>query len=221
MEGTDGSGKQTQTEALTQALKEQGFFVRRISYPHYEDASSALVKMYLSGAFGTDPESVNPYTASIFYAADQIAYYLSDWKKDFQKENSIIIADRYLGSNATYQGAKLTEPEKRQEYLDWLIQLYRDRMEAPIPDITFWLDVEDSVSQKLRQRRKNKITGQSCQDIHESNFKYLQECNAMGRLVAKQYGWHTIQCSENGVIRPVSDITSELLTTTLAFLREG
>ena len=81
IEGLDGSGKATQTQKLYETLKADNRKVMKVSFPDYESNSSALVKMYLSGEFGTDPDSVNPYAASSFYAVDRFASYAKNWKE--------------------------------------------------------------------------------------------------------------------------------------------
>ena len=48
IEGVDGSGKQTQTEKLYDRLKREGQRVMKVSYPRYDKASSAMVRLYLS-----------------------------------------------------------------------------------------------------------------------------------------------------------------------------
>ena len=73
IEGLDGSGKATQAKRLAAALQQHGKRVREISFPNYDSDSSTLVKMYLSGAFGTQPGDVNAYAASSFYAVDRYA----------------------------------------------------------------------------------------------------------------------------------------------------
>lgn len=66
IEGLDGSGKATQAQRLFDSLKSRNKDVIQVSFPDYESDSSALVKMYLKGEFGTDPNAVNPYAASSF-----------------------------------------------------------------------------------------------------------------------------------------------------------
>ena len=68
IEGLDGSGKATQARRLTKALVDREIPVREVSFPDYDSDSSALVRMYLSGQFGTDPQDVNAYAASSFFA---------------------------------------------------------------------------------------------------------------------------------------------------------
>lgn len=78
-EGTDGSGKATQTRLLVQRLQQEGKSLRQITFPRYDNDSSALIRMYLGGEFGTEPGAVNAYAASAFYAVDRFASYKQDW----------------------------------------------------------------------------------------------------------------------------------------------
>ena len=107
IDGVDASGKQTHTELLCKKLEESGFEVLRLSFPDYESPSSTLVKMYLSGDFGTNPEDVNAYAASSFFAADRFASFRMKWKKDYEKKNTVIVADRYTSANMIHQASKL------------------------------------------------------------------------------------------------------------------
>ena len=68
IEGLDGSGKATQAKLLADTLAQKGENVRKITFPDYESDSSALVKMYLKGEFGSKPGDVNAYAASAFYS---------------------------------------------------------------------------------------------------------------------------------------------------------
>ena len=74
-EGTDGSGKATQTRLLVEALEQRGRAVRKLTFPRYDQDSSMLVRMYLEGRFGKEPVDVNAYAASTFYAVDRYASY--------------------------------------------------------------------------------------------------------------------------------------------------
>ena len=105
-EGLDGSGKGTQTKLTAQRLQQQGYDLRQITFPDYESESSALVRMYLSGAFGDRPDDVNAYAASSFYAVDRYASYKTGWG-EFYREGGLVLSDRYTTSNAVHQCSKL------------------------------------------------------------------------------------------------------------------
>lgn len=74
IEGVDGSGKATQTDLLYQALQKQERPVRKVSFPNYDSPSSSLIKMYLNGEFGTDPQAVNAFATSVFFCGGSLCF---------------------------------------------------------------------------------------------------------------------------------------------------
>ena len=119
IEGIDGSGKTTQYERLMRTLSASGIGCVGTSFPNYESISGALVKAYLGGAFGNDPDSVNPYAASSFFAVDRYASFKSDrWGEEW-RNGGLVISARYTTSNAIHQASKLA-PDKRKEFFAWL-----------------------------------------------------------------------------------------------------
>ena len=193
IEGSDASGKATQTEMLHEVLVDSGFPVKKVTFPDYESESSALVKMYLHGSFGEDPEDVNPYVASTFFAVDRFASYRMKWRK-FYQEGGIIIADRYTTANMIHQAAKYTLLEERQKFLDWLWHFEFQLYELPIPDLVIFLDVPPELSRRLMQDRENKITGLEEKDIHEKNKNFMVRSYKNSLAMAEKYGWQIIDC---------------------------
>ena len=147
LEGLDGSGKGTQTKLLAQALAERGTPLRQVTFPDYESPSSALVRMYLNGEFGSDPESVNAYAASAFYAVDRYASFQRDWKAGYLR-GDLILCDRYATSNMVYQMGKVPREEWNQ-YLAWVEDFEYERLGIPRPDLVLYLDMPIEVSQRL------------------------------------------------------------------------
>ena len=47
LEGTDGSGKATQTARLLERLQGEGRDCRQVEFPRYGEESSALIRLYL------------------------------------------------------------------------------------------------------------------------------------------------------------------------------
>ena len=207
IEGVDGSGKQTQSQMLYDRLCEK-FDVRRLTFPCYESDTSALVKMYLGGEFGTKPEDVNAYASSTFYAADRVGSFLKDWGKDYNG-GKFILCDRYTTSNAVHQAGKLDGAAK-DTFLDWLFDYEYNLLGLPKPDYVFFLDVPPEVSRKLMENRNNKITGEQEKDIHEKNSEYLEKSYNNALYVAKKCGWNVIECVKDGNLRSIEDINDEI-----------
>ena len=137
IEGLDGSGKATQAKLLAQHLASQGLPVREVTFPDYASDSSALIKMYLAGQFGSKPDDVNAYAASSFFAVDRYASYKTDWGR-FYEEGGVVIADRYTTSNAVHQCSKLP-PEQWEEFLHWLFDYEFHLLGLPAPDSVIYL----------------------------------------------------------------------------------
>ena len=156
IEGLDGSGKATQAKLLAQHLASQGLPVREVTFPDYASDSSALIKMYLAGQFGSKPDDVNAYAASSFFAVDRYASYKTDWGR-FYEEGGVVIADRYTTSNAVHQCSKLP-PEQWEEFLHWLFDYEFHLLGLPAPDSVIYLQVDPAVSQRLMTRAKRTCT---------------------------------------------------------------
>ncbi len=211
IEGTDASGKETQTGLLCEYLEKEGHRVFRLTFPDYESPSSALVKMYLGGDFGTEPDAVSPYAAALFYAADRYASFKTKWGS-MMDEDVYIVADRYVSSNIIYQAAKLHGTE-RTDFIEWLNDLEYGRLGLPKPDKVIFLNMEPEAAQKLMEGRKNKITGKSEKDIHEKDTAYLRRVYDSACAAAKDLGWTEIKCSENGLPRSVESISADIVSS--------
>lgn len=211
IEGLDGSGKATQAEALVRTLEEQGKRVRKVSFPDYGSDSSALVKMYLRGAFGSKPDDVNAYAASSFFAVDRYASFKSDWGA-FYRSGGVVVADRYTTSNAVHQCSKLPE-EQWDEYLQWLFRYEYDLLGIPAPDRVIYLRVDPVVSQRLMTGRYH--GDESKKDIHEHDVAYLNRSRAAAEYCAANLGWHTVDCARDGEMRSVEDIAADVLSLVL------
>ena len=207
IEGLDGSGKSTQLELLPKSLQSIGIDCRTVSFPNYDDDSSALVKMYLAGQFGNKPGDVNAYAASCFYACDRFASFKKDWGK-YYGEGGIIVSGRYTTSNAVHQCSKLPE-EEWEGFLSWLYDFEYNKLGIPKPDAVIFLDMPIEVSQKLLDGRYSEDGGKK--DIHEQDVAYLEKCRKAAYFTAEYSGWQKISCAEGGKPRSIEAIAADVL----------
>lgn len=209
IEGTDSSGKETQTKLLFEKLVRDGEKVKKISFPNYESPACEPVKMYLAGEFGMDAEKVNPYPASTMYAIDRYASYKTDWGK-FYNEGGIIVTDRYVTSNMVHQASKIDNTLEKESYLSWLEDLEYEKMQIPRPDMVIFLNMPTETAQELMAARKNKITGENKKDIHENNIEYLKKSHKNACEISEKYNWKEIKCVENNILKTIDDISNEV-----------
>ena len=205
IEGVDGSGKATQAKLLFEALEEKDLPARKVSFPDYDSDSSALVKMYLRGDFGSQPGDVNAYAASAFYAVDRYASFKKDWQ-GFYETGGIVVADRYTTSNAVHQCSKLPE-EQWPDFLQWLFHFEYELLGIPAPDRVLFLQTEAAVTEKLLLKRYGGDA--SREDIHEADRAYMARRAAV--YCAQRLGWTTVHCTRAGQMRTVEDIHGEIM----------
>ena len=216
IEGTDGSGKSTQFRLLTQRLENENIAFQKLVFPQYSEPSSALIRMYLGGEFGSKPTDVNAYAASTFYAVDRYASYKKVWG-NWYEQGGLVVSDRYTTSNAVHQASK--EPaEKQGEFLKWLYELEYDRLGLPRPDLTIYLDVPTDFTEQMMRRREADTN--TTADIHEQDLDYLATCRRAGRAAAEYYGWTVIQCVRDGRMRSIEDIHEEIYRHVAAILED-
>ena len=216
IEGTDGSGKSTQFRLLTSRLEAENRSFQKLVFPQYSEPSSALIRMYLGGEFGTKPSDVNAYAASAFYAVDRYASYKKVWGQWYE-EGGLIVSDRYTTSNAVHQASK--EPEDRQgDFLKWLYDFEYSKLGLPQPDLILYLDVPTDFTEAMMRRREADTNTSA--DIHEQDMTYLATCRRTGKAAAEFYGWTVIQCVKDGKMRSIEDIHEEIYRHVAACLEE-
>ena len=209
IDGTDGSGKQTQLKKLEERLDKEGIDYKKVSFPNYDSPSSALVKMYLSGEFGTHAKDVSPYIASTFFAADRYATYKKDLEEHY-KNGGIILADRYTTANMVHQAGKIADKQEREKFLDWLWDYEFNLYGLPVPTKSFFLNMPPDYAEELMKNRENKFTHEAKKDIHESDKSHLIDAyNAACDLVDK-YNWYEVKCVKENKIRTIDDIHEEI-----------
>jgi len=211
IDGTDGSGKGTQTNLIKERLEAQGYDVLLADFPQYGHKSAALVEEYLNGAFGNAHE-VDAYQASVFYAADRFAA-----KQEMQAhldKGGVIVSNRYVSANQIHQSGKISDPEELEKFLAWLDHFEYTLMGIPRPDKVFFLDVPPKISDKLVENKDDRkyIEGEKTKDIHEADPQHILDAYNRARELAGKYDeWMHIECIDNsGSMRTIEDINEEL-----------
>ena len=217
IEGLDGSGKATQAALLRDALQQRGQQVRQVSFPVYNSESSALVRMYLAGAFGQEAGDVNAYAASSFYAVDRYASYKADWGTLYHNGGTVI-ADRYTTSNAIHQCSKLPR-EQWDSYLEWLFSFEYRQLGIPEPDQVLYLRVDPEISQSLMTARYHGDEGKK--DIHERDLEYMNRSREAAEYCAKTLGWTVIDCVRDGAMRSIEALHGEIIQRLEQTLHRG
>ena len=214
LEGIDGSGKSAQYRRLCQRMDNDKIAYNHIVFPRYDKESSALIRLYLGGAFGTHPGDVNAYTASAFYAVDRFASYRDDWGRIYEN-GGLILSDRYTTSNAVHQGSKLPDAEL-PAFFRWLADLEYNKMGLPEPDLVIYLDVDLETSRRRMRRREEKTHTHA--DIHEMDSDYLARCLHTADMACQYYGWTRIPFVKDGEERDVDEKNAEIYDTILRTL---
>ena len=217
-EGIDGSGKSTQSKLFRKYLEEKGLDVVEISFPQYGKKSAGLVEEYLSGGYGSS-EEVGAYRASIFFACDR--YDASFQIKKWLKDGKVVIADRYVSSNAGHQGGKMSNPKERTDFLTWLYDLEYNIFKIPKPDIVFILKTSSQIAQEMsgkiidedKKRKKASFLGDKKRDIHELNLKHLDNALKSYLELAQKFPKHfrVVECLKDGNLLSIEIIHQKIL----------
>lgn len=205
IEGTDGSGKGTQTTKLVERLKTDGHTVHEISFPQYGKPSAAPVEEYLNGLYGTS-EEVGPYRGSILFAVDR--YAASKQIRAWLDAGDIVIANRYVNSNMGHQGGKMSDPEERKRYFAWNYTLEYETFGIPKPDINIILHVPAEVAQQLVDKKaaREYLKGKK-RDIHEDDLDHLRQAEEAYLDLASQFpDFELIRCAPDGELMSIDQV---------------
>ena len=209
IDGTDGSGKQTQFKKLKERFDKEGINYITTSFPNYDSPSSSLVKMYLAGEFGENAKEISPYIASTFYAADRYATYTKELK-EYYENGVVILADRYTTSSMIHQAGKIQDKDERKKFLDWLWNFEFRLYGLPVPTATFFLNMPPEYALKLIENRENKFTHDMKKDIHERDKNHIQDSYLAACDISNDYNWNEIHCIKDNKIKTIDEIHEEI-----------
>ncbi len=195
IEGTDGSGKQTQTRLLYDYLTKMGKKCKLIAFPNYQSESSAPVKMFLSGTFG-DVNSLNGYQVSSLYAIDRML----TMKQINIADYDYIIFDRYTPSNMIHNSRGLKSKADLDAFLNWVADFEYNKLKLPKPDKIIFLDVP--IEFTLQNMANRASDGQRmAKDVFEHE-DVQREAYSRAKYAASKMNWKTIRCVQNGAMLP-------------------
>ena len=210
IEGTDCSGKETQTKLLVKYLKENNTKVFTMSFPNYDSPTGKIVggpflgKSYISqGYFPEGAPNVDPRVSSLYYAADRL-YNLPIIQKKL-KEGYTVILDRYVYSNMAHQAGKEDDEEKRLALYNFNATLEFDLLGLPKADKVIFLYMPVEGARALRTNRPEAL------DQNEMDEKYLLKSQRAYLELAKIFNYIQIDCFENGKVRSIEDISKDVI----------
>lgn len=206
IDGSDGAGKKTQSDLLIAFLKEKKFDVSYYDFPQYDQSLfGQMVGRYLNGEFG-EADDVSPYLSSLLYAGDR--WCAADRMKKDLENGKLIISNRYTQSNMAFQSAKIADPQKKEDFLNWLEKLEFEIYNIPKPDLVIYLYMPYKISQALVDKKDARNYTQMTRDIHEKNGDFLQRVEkAYLDLAQKNPEWAKIDCCENDQLMPIEKIS--------------
>ncbi len=194
IEGTDGSGKATQTKMLYDYLVGKGYKCKLLSFPNYESRSSEPVKMYLNGELGENND-LNGYQASSLFAIDRMITMINFDLSQYD----YVLFDRYTPSNMVHQSTRIKDKAELDRFLDWVADFEYVKLRLPKPDVIAFLDVPIEVSMKLAKGRDKLKCGEA-KDILESDPTHLIMAYNNAKYVAEKFDWLRVDCVTNGEI---------------------
>lgn len=206
IDGTDGSGKKTQTELLVARLRDEGIAVEKIDFPQYGKKSAAPTEEYLNWAYG-DAAQITAYQASILYAVDRFdaSFQIKKWLD----EGKVVVSDRYVSANMGHQAGKILDLQERERFLEWVEELEYGIFAIPRPDLQFFLYVDPELSRQ-QALKVEKLNMDKAKDIHENDPQHMQHASEAFRYVAEKYGWQQIDCMQEGKMKTREEIAEEL-----------
>lgn len=209
IEGTDCSGKETQTNLLIERLEKEKTSIFKYYYPHYEDPTGKIVggpylgKAHIcEGFFPEGAANVDPKVATLYYAAD--FKYSSPLIEDNLAVGNNVILDRYCFSSFAHQGGKIANKDRRLVNYKWLDNLFFDFLNLRKPDLAILLYMPYDYALKLKEGREEKP------DQHENSPKHLKDAERAYLEVAEKYNFKIINCVEKGKIKTIEQIQEEV-----------
>lgn len=208
IEGTDCSGKNTQSKMLKEKLENDGEKVVLVSFPVYDSPTGKIVggpylgKPSISECwFKEGANNVPPKVASLYYAADRL--YNLDMINNYLEKDYIVILDRYTTSNMAHQAGKIKDKEERTKMFKWIEALEYDLLGLPRPDIKIFLHMPYEYTKRLQNNRTEL-------DEHEKSMANLINAENAYLEMTELYNFTKIECVKDGNLKDIAAISKEV-----------
>lgn len=206
IEGTECSGKETQSKLLEQNLQKMGKKCIRFEFPMYDTPTGKIVgRDYLGkkemgeSLFTEGSMNVDPHVVCLYYAADR-KYNLSKIE-EYIKKDYYVILDRYTTSNLAHQGSKIQDKDNRFDMYQWIDKLEYWLLQLPKPDKTIFLHVPFETALTIRTNKEGKETSE--ESLKRAEEAYLE--------LTELYNWDKIECVQNKTLKSIDEIQQEIL----------
>ncbi len=211
IDGTDGSGKGTQTRRMQERLLAEGYPVHLADFPRYGHPAAHSVERYLRGEYGSLKE-VSAKRAALFYAIDR--HDASFELREKLAQGFVVISNRYVSASKGHQTAKISDPSERKAFVAWLNEMEYDILQIPKPDLTILLHVPADVGYELIAKKDDRgyLDGKK-RDIHEADPDHLRAAEqAYLEMVTQDQAeqWKQISCVQAGELLSIETIHERL-----------
>lgn len=201
IEGSDGAGKKTQTEALVKLARANNYPIFSVSFPDYNLPTGKVIRDYLNGQFG-NPTQLPPKMSSAFYTLNREPS--ASTLQIILDQRTNVFSDRHYGSNLIHQGAKIDSLDERTAFVEWC-KRYELAYGIPLPDLTIALYVPTDEREKAMRNSRATLDG------HESNRRYQEAVQQNFMWLAQtQPGWTLIDCMKGTERKSVEEVTAEI-----------
>lgn len=209
IEGTDCSGKETQSIRLVDCINEAGGKAIRFSFPMYDTPTGKIIggpylgkEEICEGFFPEKATNVDGKVASLYYAADRL--YNAGLITEKLKEGYTVVLDRYVESNMAHQGGKCVTLKERVKIWNWLNKLEYGLLKLPKPDYVLILHMPAEITLELKKNRK-------ALDQHEANQTYLKQCEETYLDLADYFGFTVIHCAPDGNLLTIDEVHDKVM----------
>ena len=186
-EGIDGTGKTVQISYLKQKLESMGYRVGMLSFPNYEGFFGRELGRMLSGDGKSSADKVDAKSMCLWYALDRFKT-IGEIRLN---EYDFLLLNRFTLSNVVYQSIRADE-RKREEMVDWILQLEHDCLKLPVPDMYMVFDVEPETSKKNVANKGYRDYVGDREDVYEKSRDLMDKARKMYRSLAGKLGNITI-----------------------------